>query len=123
MSYEELVFDVFAKNCTSRPVMDTVAGRWGILSMAALLDGTHRFNELRRRVDGVSEKMLSQTLHALERDGLVLRTVQSTIPPRVEYSLTDAGRRIAVKLTELIELVEAEMPAISAAQAHYDSSR
>ncbi|MEV0129132.1 helix-turn-helix domain-containing protein [Dactylosporangium sp. NPDC050688] len=123
MSYEELVFDVFAKNCTSRPVMDTVAGRWGILSMAALLDGTHRFNELRRRVDGVSEKMLSQTLHALERDGLVLRTVQSTIPPRVEYSLTDAGRRIAVKLTELIELVEAEMPAISVAQARYDSSR
>jgi DNA-binding HxlR family transcriptional regulator len=123
MSFEELVFDVFAKNCTSRPVMDTVAGRWGILSMAALLDGTHRFNELRRRVDGVSEKMLSQTLHALERDGLGLRTVQSTIPPRVEYSLTDAGRRIAVKLDELIELVEAEMPAISAAQARYDSSR
>ena len=123
MSYEELVFDVFAKNCTSRPVMDTVAGRWGILSMAALLDGTHRFNELRRRVDGVSEKMLSQTLHALERDGLVLRTVQSTIPPRVEYSLTDAGRRIAVKLTELIELVEAEMPGISTAQTRYDDAR
>lgn len=123
MSYEELVFDVFAKNCTSRPVMDTVAGRWGILCMAALLDGTHRFNELRRRVDGVSEKMLSQTLHALERDGLVLRAVQSTIPPRVEYSLTDTGRRIAVKLTELIELVEAEMPGISVAQARYDDAR
>ena len=122
MSFEELVFDVFAKNCTSRPVMDTVAGRWGILSMAALLEGTHRFNELRRRVDGVSEKMLSQTLHALERDGLVLRTVQSTIPPRVEYSLTDAGRRIAAKLIELIDLVEAEMPGISAAQARYDDA-
>ncbi|GAA1504654.1 helix-turn-helix domain-containing protein [Dactylosporangium maewongense] len=121
MSYEELVFDVFARNCTSRPVMDTVAGRWGILSMAALLGGTHRFNELRRRVDGVSEKMLSQTLHALERDGLVLRTVQSTIPPRVEYSLTDTGRRIATKLMELIDLVESEMPGISAAQARYDA--
>jgi DNA-binding HxlR family transcriptional regulator len=122
MSYEELVFDVFARNCTSRPVMDTVAGRWGILSLAALLDGTHRFNELRRRVDGVSEKMLSQTLHALERDGLVVRTVQSTIPPRVEYSLTDPGRRIATKLTELIDLVEAEMPGIAVAQARYDGS-
>jgi DNA-binding HxlR family transcriptional regulator len=64
--------------------------------------------------------MLSQTLHALERDGLVLRTVQSTIPPKVEYSLTDAGRRIATKLLELIELVEGEMPGISAAQARYD---
>src|SRR3954469_9615929 len=106
MSLDPLVFDVFAKNCTSRPVMDIIGGRWGILSLAALLEGTHRFNELRRRVDGVSEKMLSQTLHALERDGLVLRTVQSTIPPRVEYSLTDAGRRIATKLLELIELVE-----------------
>jgi DNA-binding HxlR family transcriptional regulator len=122
MSFEELVFDVFARNCTSRPVMDTVASRWGILSLAALLDGTYRFNELRRRVDGVSEKMLSQTLHALERDGLVLRTVQSTIPPRVEYSLTDAGRRIATKLTELIELLEASMPDISVAQARYDEA-
>src|SRR4051812_8537154 len=122
MSFEELVFDVFARNCTSRPVMDTVAGRWGILSLAALLEGTHRFNELRRRVDGVSEKMLSQTLHALERDGLVLRTVQSTIPPRVEYSLTDAGRRISVKLLELIDLVEAEMPGITTAQARYDGA-
>lgn len=121
MSYEELVFDVFAKNCTSRPVMDTVAGRWGILAMAVLLEGTHRFNELRRRIDGVSEKMLSQTLHALERDGLVVRTVLSAIPPRVEYSLTDAGRRIAAKLMELIDLVEAEMPGISEAQARYDA--
>ncbi|MFG2037947.1 winged helix-turn-helix transcriptional regulator [Dactylosporangium sp. NPDC048998] len=121
MSLEQLVFDVFAKNCTSRPVMDTVAGRWGILSMAALLEGTHRFNELRRRVDGVSEKMLSQTLHALERDGLVTREVVSAIPPRVEYSLTDGGRRIAVKLVALIELIEAEMPEITKAQARYDA--
>src|SRR5687768_7006459 len=103
--------------------MDTVASRWGILSMTALLDGTFRFNELRRRVDGVSEKMLSQTLHALERDGLVVRTVQSTIPPRVEYTLTDAGRRIALKLLDLIETLEAEMPGISVAQARYDAAR
>ena len=120
---DQWVYDVFARNCTSRPVMDTVAGRWGILTLAALLEGTHRFNELRRRVDGVSEKMLSQTLHALERDGLVVRSVLSTIPPRVEYSLTDVGRRVALKLTELIELVEGEMPEISAAQARYDAAR
>jgi DNA-binding HxlR family transcriptional regulator len=123
MSLEQLVFDVFAKNCTSRPVMDTVAGRWGILSLAALLGGTHRFNELRRRVDGVSEKMLSQTLHALERDGLLVREVLSAIPPRVEYSLTDSGRRVATKLTELIDLLEAEMPEITEAQARYDAER
>jgi DNA-binding HxlR family transcriptional regulator len=121
MSLEQLAFDVFAKNCTSRPVMETVTGRWGGLTLAALLAGTHRFNELRRRVDGVSEKMLSQTLHALERDGLVVREVRSAIPPRVEYSLTGSGRRIAAKLTELIELVEAEMPEITAAQERYDA--
>lgn len=123
MSFESLVFDVFAKNCTSRAALETVAGRWGILSLAALLDGTHRFNELRRRVDGVSEKMLSQTLHALERDGLVVREVLSTIPPRVEYSLTDSGKRIATKLTELIDVVEASMPEITAAQERYEAAR
>jgi DNA-binding HxlR family transcriptional regulator len=121
MSLDPLVFDVFAKNCTSRVVMDTIGGRWGILTLAALLEGTHRFNELRRRVDGVSEKMLSQTLHALERDGLVVREVVSAIPPRVEYSLTDPGRRIADKLVDLIELLESEMPVITAAQERYDA--
>ncbi|WP_433211529.1 winged helix-turn-helix transcriptional regulator [Dactylosporangium sp. CS-047395] len=121
MSLDPLVFDVFARNCTSRPVMETVAGRWGILTLAALREGTHRFNELRRRVDGVSEKMLSQTLHALERDGLVVREVRSAIPPRVEYSLTDSGDRIAAKLAELIDLVEAEMPTITTAQERYDA--
>jgi DNA-binding HxlR family transcriptional regulator len=120
MSLDPLVFDVFARNCTSRPVMETVAGRWGILTLAALREGTHRFNELRRRVDGVSEKMLSQTLHALERDGLVVREVRSAIPPRVEYSLTGSGDRIAAKLAELIDLVEAEMPTITTAQERYD---
>jgi DNA-binding HxlR family transcriptional regulator len=123
MSRDQLVFDVFARNCTSRPVMDTVAGRWGILTLAALQEGTHRFNELRRRVDGVSEKMLAQTLHALERDGLVVRSVLSAIPPRVEYSLTPGGQRIATKLIDLIELVEGEMPEISTAQARYDAER
>jgi DNA-binding HxlR family transcriptional regulator len=121
MSLDPLVFDVFAKNCTSRPVMDIIGGRWGILTLAALQQGTHRFNELRRRVDGVSEKMLSQTLHALERYGLVVREVRSAIPPRVEYSLTDSGARIAASLVDLIELVEAEMPQITIAQERYDA--
>lgn len=121
MSPDPLVYDVFAKNCVSRPVMDTVAGRWGVLTLAALQEGTHRFNALRRRVDGVSEKMLSQTLHALERDGLVVREVVSAIPPRVEYSLTGTGRRIAAKLIELIDVVEGAMPEIIEAQERYDA--
>jgi DNA-binding HxlR family transcriptional regulator len=117
---EDLVADVFARACTSRVVLENVAGKWGILALAALSEGTYRFNALRRRVDGISEKMLAQTLQALERDGLVRREVRATIPPRVEYSLTDIGARIATKLRELIELVEDEMPAVRKAQSEYE---
>ncbi|MFY1634793.1 winged helix-turn-helix transcriptional regulator [Solwaraspora sp. WMMB335] len=114
---DTLVADVFARSCPSRSTLEHIAGKWGILALAALLDGSYRFNALRRRVDGISEKMLAQTLQVLERDGLVVRDVQATIPPRVEYSLTPSGRRIAGKLIELIELVEAEMPEVLAARA------
>ncbi|GAA4718035.1 winged helix-turn-helix transcriptional regulator [Phytohabitans rumicis] len=120
---EDLVADVFARACTSRGVLENVAGKWGILALAALSDGAYRFNALRRRVDGISEKMLAQTLHALERDGLVRRDVQGTIPPRVEYSLTPIGEKISFKLLELIELVEGEMPEVHAARARYDDTR
>jgi DNA-binding HxlR family transcriptional regulator len=117
---DELVFDVFARNCTSRETMEHVTGRWGTLAMVALLDGTTRFNALRRRVDGISEKMLSQTLHALERDGLVLREAKPTIPPHVEYSLTPLGRDVADKLFDFIQLLESRMPEVMAARGDYD---
>jgi DNA-binding HxlR family transcriptional regulator len=120
---DELVADVFARACPSRRTLENVAGKWGILSLVALTDDTFRFNALRRRVDGVSEKMLAQTLHALERDGLVSREVHTTIPPHVQYSLTPLGTRVAGKLRDLIDLVEGEMPAVLAAQADYDGSR
>nr|MDT0660285.1 helix-turn-helix domain-containing protein [Micromonospora sp. DSM 115978] len=119
---DELVSDVFARACPSRRTLENVAGKWGTLALVALGEGTYRFNALRRRVDGVSEKMLAQTLHALERDGLVSREVQATIPPHVEYSLTPLGGRVATKLRELIELVEDEMPTVFAAQSHYDAT-
>src|SRR3954468_12525049 len=106
----ELVFDVFAQACTSRATLEHITGRWGILAMAALRDGTLRFNALRRRVSGVSEKMLAQTLQALERDGCVRRDAQPTIPPKVEYSLTPTGVEMADLLKELIDFVEGRMP-------------
>jgi DNA-binding HxlR family transcriptional regulator len=121
--HQELVFDVFAKACTSRTILEHVTGRWGILAMAALLDGTFRFNALRRKVDGVSEKMLAQTLQALERDGFVHRVAQSSIPPKVEYSLTPMGRDTAARLIDLIEFVEAQMPAVTEAQGRYDKAK
>ncbi|SEK66784.1 winged helix-turn-helix transcriptional regulator [Rhodococcus maanshanensis] len=113
--------DVFERACASREVIQTVTGRWGTLALAALAEGPYRFSALRRRVDGVSERMLSQTLQALERDGLVDRAVLTTIPPKVEYSLTDLGAEVAAQLTGLIHLVETRMPAITEAQADYDA--
>ena len=91
--------------------------------MLALRDGTLRFNALRRRVDGVSEKMLSQTLHALERDGFVHRAAQPIIPPRVDYSLTPLGREVAEKLMMLIELLESRMPDVLASRDAYDAAK
>ncbi len=118
---DELIADVFARDCPSRQVLDNVGSKWGVLALVALTEDRYRFNALRRRVDGVSEKMLSQTLHALERDGLVRRQVHTTIPPHVEYSLTPLGGRVAGALRGLVELIEAELPAVAAARAHYDS--
>jgi DNA-binding HxlR family transcriptional regulator len=111
--------DVFARNCTSRPVLKNVASRWGTLALVALREGPYRFSALRRRVDGVSERMLSQTLQALERDGMVHREVHETIPPRVEYTLTELGAEVAERLESLIVVLETNMPRVHAAQAAY----
>ncbi|MET7618692.1 helix-turn-helix domain-containing protein [Streptomyces sp. NPDC005408] len=116
-------FDVFSKQCPSRGTLEHVTGRWGSLTIGALYEGTLRFNEVRRRVDGVSEKMLSQTLHALERDGLVHREAQPTNPPRVDYELTPLGRAVAERLLGLIGLVEGRMPEVLAARERYDEVR
>ncbi|GAA1371204.1 winged helix-turn-helix transcriptional regulator [Streptomyces beijiangensis] len=120
---EDLAFDVFAKSCPSRSTLEHVTGRWGGLTLGALLDGSLRFNELRRRVDGVSEKMLSQTLQALERDGLVHREAQPTNPPRVDYELTPMGREIAERLLGLIRLVEGRMDEVLQARTRYEAAR
>lgn len=115
--------DVFARACVSRGILEHVTGRWGSLAVAALAEGALRFNALRRKVDGVSEKMLAQTLQTLERDGFVHREAEPTIPPRVEYSLTPAGCAVAEKLLDLIEFVEARVPEVMTARARYDAAK
>lgn len=119
----QLLFDVFDRACPSRHTLEHVTSRWGLLALAALRDGDARFSALRRKVDGVSEKMLSQTLQTLERDGFIHREAQATIPPRVDYSLTPLGREIANKLVNLIEQLEFRMPAVTLAQAQYDETK
>src|SRR3954470_16907930 len=119
----ELAFNVFSKACPSRRTLEDVTGRWGSLTLGGLYEGSLRFNELRRRIDGVSEKMLSQTLHSLERDGLVHREAQPTNPPRVDYELTPLGREVAERLLGLIHLVEGRMDDVLAARERYDAAR
>ena len=118
---DELIATVFARDCPSRAVLEDVGSKWGILALLALGESSYRFNALRRRVDGVSEKMLSQTLQTLERDGLVTRDVKSTIPPRVEYSLTELGVKIATRLREVADLLEASVSEVAEARQVYDA--
>src|SRR5690348_16993671 len=119
---DNLIFDVFASRCPSRATLEHITGRWGSLVLMGLHRGPTRFNELRRRVDGVSEKMLSQTLHALERDGFVERTVHTAIPPRVEYSLRPMGEQATKRLVELVEFLESAMPDVISAREKYDAA-
>jgi DNA-binding HxlR family transcriptional regulator len=118
----DVPFDVFSRTCPSRPVLEHVTGRWGSLVLAALQDGPIRFNDLRRRVDGVSQKVLAQTLQALERDGFVNRHQLTVFPLRVEYTLTPAGQDVTGKLLELIAQVEARMDSVLASRQRYDRS-
>lgn len=101
--------ELFAVECPSRQVLQNVTSRWGVLVLIALLEGTYRFSELRRKVGGVSEKMLAQTLQALEADGFVLRTAYPVVPPHVEYNLTSMGLEVAHEVQSLADWIEGNL--------------
>jgi DNA-binding HxlR family transcriptional regulator len=96
---------VLPAGCPSRVLLDHVTSKWGFLVLVSLADGPHRWSELRRRAQGVSEKMLAQTLKTLERDGFVHRDAKPVIPPRVDYSLTESGHELAELLVPLLTWV------------------
>ncbi|MFI9362585.1 winged helix-turn-helix transcriptional regulator [Kitasatospora sp. NPDC053057] len=106
--------------CPSRGVLEHVTSRWGVLVLGALRERGYRFSELRRRVSGVSEKMLAQTLQTLERDGFVLREAHPVIPPRVDYSLTPLGREAAELVAALAHWSEQRVDSVVAAREEYD---
>ncbi|WP_290874595.1 helix-turn-helix domain-containing protein [Aquabacterium sp.] len=108
--------NVFAEACPSREVLRHVTSRWGVLVLVALLRDTHRFSELRRKISGVSEKMLAQTLQWLEADGLVLRVSYPVVPPHVEYSLTPLGQEVGRRVEELTDWIELNLPRVLQAQ-------
>lgn len=93
---------VFPAGCPSRTVLDHITSKWGVLILLALSEGEQRWSDLRRRAEGISEKMLAQTLKTLERDGLVRREAQPVIPPRVDYSLTERGYELSALLVPLV---------------------
>jgi DNA-binding HxlR family transcriptional regulator len=109
--------DVYLAQCPSRGVLDHVTSRWGVLVLIALAGEMHRFSALRRRIGGVSEKMLAQTLATLEEDGFVKRTAYPEVPPRVEYRLTPLGREVAERLQALVTWIEHNVPRVERARA------
>jgi DNA-binding HxlR family transcriptional regulator len=115
--------DLITADCPARNIMEHVVSRWGVLVLLALLDGTMRFSALRRRIGGVSEKMLAQTLQTLERDGLVRREAKPVIPPHVEYSLSPLGEQAARLVRPLAIWANDSVAQVTEARAGYDEAR
>lgn len=114
-------YDVLAEACPTRQVVNRIGDRWSLLVLFALGNGTLRHQELRRAVEGVSQKMLTQTLRTLEREGLVARTVHATVPPKVEYTLTPLGASLTGPIAALREWAYDHMTAIEAARLEFDN--
>ncbi len=108
--------DLLSADCPSREVLKHVTSRWGVLVLLVLEHRMHRFAELRRTIDGVSEKMLAQTLQWLEGDGFVLRVAHEVVPPHVEYSLTPLGREAAKRVRVLADWIELNLPKVLGAR-------
>ena len=106
--------NLFAEQCPSREVLKHVTSRWGVLILVGLRDGTHRFSDLRRKMGGVSEKMLAQSLQALEQDGFINRVSYPVVPPHVEYSLTPLGEQVSDKVAALADWIEMNLPQVLA---------
>lgn len=106
---ENFAFDVFAAKCPSRTAFEHIFSRWGILILAGLHEKPARFRELFRAVEGISERMLSKNLKVLEKEGLIYRQDYHEIPPRVEYGLTEGGRKIAKSVLNVIKQLYKEL--------------
>jgi DNA-binding HxlR family transcriptional regulator len=107
-------------DCPVREVLDRVGDKWSVLVIVLLGQGTHRFNELHRAIEGISQRMLTLTVRSLERDGLVKRTVYATVPPRVDYELTELGETLLAPLGALSAWANAHRGDIRAARDQHD---
>ena len=112
-------WNVFDSGCPTRQVLDCIADKWTVLIIRRLADGTLRFAELRRAVDGISQKVLTKTLRDLERDGIVTRRIYASVPPKVEYSLTVLGRSLCALVGGICDWAEANIEQVQAARKVY----
>ena len=108
--------NVLASACPSRQILQHLTSRWGALVLVSLHSGTKRFSELRRAIDGVSERMLTKTLQELEADGMLIRKSYNTVPPQVDYTLTEFGAQASNKMFELVDWLEMNLGNILASQ-------
>jgi len=109
-----------ADDCPTREILDRVGDKWSVLVIVLLGQRTHRFNELHRAIEGISQRMLTLTVRALERDGLVSRTVYASVPPRVDYELTELGRTLLIPLGTLADWATTHRSDIQAARDRHD---
>jgi DNA-binding HxlR family transcriptional regulator len=115
-------WDVFNSRCPTRVVLDRIADKWTVLTIRRLAHGTLRFAQLRRSIDGISQKVLTNTLRGLERDGIVTRRIYASVPPRVEYTLTDLGRSLCGLVEGICGWAEAHIEQVQEARAAYDQA-
>ena len=114
--------NAYSLNCPTRLVLDRIADKWAVLLLGVLVERPARFNQLRRKIEGLSQKMLSQALKSLERDGLVHRHAIATVPVTVEYSITPLGRTLAASVDSLRLWAEAHIAEVQKAQKRYDKA-
>lgn len=118
---ETLLGDVYAADCPTRRVLDLIGDKWSVLIIGMLEDEPKRFSQLQRSIGGISQKMLTQTLRRLERDGIICRTMYPEVPPRVEYGLTPLGETLCAPINAIRDWAEKHIDKVSAAQAIYDA--
>ncbi|ONI75894.1 transcriptional regulator [Kribbella sp. ALI-6-A] len=113
-------WSVLSRTCPSRTSLARIANKWTAMVITVLADGPQRFGDLRTALDGISGKVLTETLRDLERDGMLIRTAYAEIPPRVEYELTPLGRTLIEPLAVLVRWAEQHIPEVLAARDAYD---
>jgi DNA-binding HxlR family transcriptional regulator len=113
--------EMYATSCPTRQILDRIGDKWTTLVIGLLADGPLRFSQIRRRIGGISQKMLTQTLRSLERDGLVSRTIYAEVPPRVEYQLTELGETLCEPIAMIRNWALEHIVEVMAAQSEYDS--